>query len=51
MMGAMQSARVPAEDAGIKVRVKQLWLGIRTYLESVTKKAKRSGGGEFTAST
>jgi hypothetical protein len=47
----MQSARVPAEDAGIKVRVKQLWLGMRTHLESVTKKAKRSGGGEFTAST
>jgi len=47
----MQSARVPAEDAGIKVRVKQLWLAMRTHVESMTKKAKRSGGGEFTAST
>ena len=47
----MQSARVPAEDAGIKVRVKQLWLGMRSHVEAAMKKAKRSGGGEFTAST
>jgi hypothetical protein len=53
----MHSARVPADDAGVKVRVKQLWFGTRTHVEGLARnaknvrKAKRSGGGEFNAST
>jgi hypothetical protein len=47
----MQSARVPAAESRLKVGAKQLWLTMRTHVDSVAKKAKRSGNGEFTAST
>ena len=47
----MSSARVRADDTGLKVRTKQLWLGLRSHTETLTKKVKRSGKEELTPST
>ena len=45
------SARVPAAGSRLTLGARHLALAMRSHLETVTKKARRSPDGEFTAST
>src|SRR5690349_18406773 len=47
----MPSARVPASGSRLTLGARHLGLAMRSHLESVARKAKRSRDGEFTPST
>jgi hypothetical protein len=47
----MQSAHVPATESRMKVGTQHAWLAVRAHVDGLVKKTKRSGRGEFTAST
>jgi hypothetical protein len=47
----MPSARVSSGESRLKSGAKHLWLTTRAHVDTLTKRAKRSGREEFTAST